>query len=183
MLRLLQCLVGLLLIASGLSSLEVVREVKDELEHLEDKSQHKVRSKGIYSLYETPPLKRLLSHPVLSLQLRFDINPGCPAESCSLNQSLISVVNLTVYDSPVAAVEHHWIWSVIGRPTVQLALTQPQDEAEIDWAALLGMTESIDSSIVYSQSPKYSAAIMLANVSFPGNTIRQMDWLIFVTKY
>ena len=84
----------------------------------------------------------------------------------------MSVANLTILDDPAGDVEHHWIWSVIGHPSVQLALTDPpsdvgdSDYVEIDWAALLGLTGSIDTSIVYKDPPKYSAAIMLANVSF-----------------
>ena len=83
-----------------------------------------------------------------------------------MNQTWFSVANLTVRDTPSGPLEHHWLWSVIGHPTVQLALTEPNDDIDIDWSALLGKNGGdLDSAIVYSQAPKYSAAIMLANVS------------------
>ena len=65
------------------------------------------------------------------------VNPGCSYNNCTLpNGAQVSVVNVTVKDNPEQTDEQHWIWSVIGRPTVQTAITPPDAIASIDWKSI-----------------------------------------------
>lgn len=82
--------------------------------------------------------------------------------TCDRNSS-VSVFNLTIVDDPAQEHEHHWLWSVIKHPTIQVALTPPGDRVRVNWEALFGFGD-LASSIQYDNEPDYSAAIMLANV-------------------
>ena len=94
------------------------------------------------------------------------LNPGCTFTNCSvITGPTVSLINLTVVDEPVQSVEYHWLWSVIGHPTLQGAVTEPGDRANINWNAIFG-SGSIDKSIQYFEKPMYSGAIMLLNVSY-----------------
>ena len=75
----------------------------------------------------------------------------------------ISIVNVTVSESPALEKEQHWIWSVIGHPTIQTALTKPGDVPEIKWGPLI-KNGDISNSITYQGKPFYSGAVMLMNV-------------------
>ena len=92
------------------------------------------------------------------------INPGCSINNCTLvSGKKVSVINVTVHDDPVQDDEQHWLWSVIGRPTVQAAITPPDDRAKMDWSSILSST-NFSNSISYIKEPFYSGAVMLMNV-------------------
>ena len=95
------------------------------------------------------------------------INPGCLINNCTLiNGNEVTVVNVTVHDAPVQDDEQHWLWSVIGRPTVQAAITKPNDVAKIRWADIFDSSKKhFDKSISFETNPLYSGAVMLMNVS------------------
>ncbi len=76
----------------------------------------------------------------------------------------VTLVNLTVSDTPVQPVQYHWLWSVIGHPTLQAAVTEPGDEIKIKWSSIFGLGP-LDNAIQYENRPLYSGAIMLLNVS------------------
>ncbi|TRY67324.1 hypothetical protein TCAL_11130 [Tigriopus californicus] len=105
-----------------------------------------------------------ISYPTHDIKhtLESTFNPGCLMTTCNRNGS-VSVFNLTIVDDPVQAQEHHWVWSVIKHPTIQVALTPPGDRVRIDWGALFGFGD-MASAIDYENAPDYSAAIMLANL-------------------
>ena len=94
------------------------------------------------------------------------INPGCSINNCTLvSGKKVSVINVTVHDDPVQDDEQHWLWSVIGRPTVQAAITQPDDRVTMDWSSILSMDkDNFNNSISYINEPLYSGAVMLMNV-------------------
>lgn len=93
------------------------------------------------------------------------LNPGCYYRNCTLPTGpTVSLVNLTVLDNPVQAVEYRWLWSVIGHPTLQAAITEPGDKIKIKWNSIFGFGP-LDNSINYEKGPIYSAALMLLNVS------------------
>jgi hypothetical protein len=50
-----------------------------------------------------------------------DLNAGCSYRNCTLPHGpTVSLVNVSIVDSPVQSHEHHWLWSVIGHPTLQV---------------------------------------------------------------
>ena len=104
---------------------------------------------------------------ILVFQLNMSINPGCLINNCTLiNGNEVTVVNVTVHDAPVQDDEQHWLWSVIGRPTVQAAITKPNDIAKIRWADIFDSSKKhFDKSISFETNPLYSGAVMLMNVS------------------
>jgi hypothetical protein len=60
---------------------------------------------------------------ILFRQIFMSVNPGCKYRNCTLpNGPTVSLVNLTISDSPVQPREHHWLWSVIGHPTLQVTI-------------------------------------------------------------
>lgn len=129
--------------------------------------------------------KEILSEAALSLhpapsRLFYDVNPGCPLPACALNLtgSAVTLANFSVTvgvdegqdPAPASNSETHWLWSVIGRPTLQVALTPAHTVARVDWAGLLGGGGRLDDSVSYSQRPDYSAAVTMANVSLASGT-------------
>ena len=96
------------------------------------------------------------------------INPGCSFNNCTLASGIqVSVINVTVHDTPVQDEEQHWLWSVIGRPTVQTAITPPYDSTKIDWGSIFDTNVThLGGSISYEATPFYSGAIMLMNVRY-----------------
>jgi len=99
-------------------------------------------------------------------KLNMSINPGCLINNCTLiNGNEVTVVNVTVHDAPVQDDEQHWLWSVIGRPTVQAAITKPNDVAKIRWADIFDSSRKhFDKSISFETTPLYSGAVMLMNI-------------------
>lgn len=92
------------------------------------------------------------------------INTGCFFNNCTLANGIeVSIVNVTVTDTPVQDEEQHWLWSVIGRPTVQAAITKPGDYSAVNWTSIFDKND-IGDSIFYLNRPLYSAAVMLMNV-------------------
>ena len=59
--------------------------------------------------------------------------------------------------------QYHWLWSVIGHPTIQAAVTEPGDQINIKWNSIFGFGP-LDNAIQYENRPLYSGAIMLLNV-------------------
>ena len=92
------------------------------------------------------------------------INVGCALNNCTLlDGKQVSVINVTVADEPAQEHEQHWIWSVIGRPTVQAAITGPGNYAFVNWSLIFN-TDDMGQSILYKDSPVYSGAVMLMNL-------------------
>ena len=68
------------------------------------------------------------------------INVGCALNNCTLiDGKQVSVINVTVADEPAQELEQHWIWSVIGRPTVQAAITGPGNYAFVNWSSIFNI--------------------------------------------
>ena len=100
-----------------------------------------------------------------SSKVNMSINPGCSINNCTLISGIqVSIINVTVQDDPVQDEEQHWLWSVIGRPTVQTAITPTNDTATIKWSAIFDKSDP-GKSIKYTKEPYYSGAVMLMNVS------------------
>ena len=57
------------------------------------------------------------------------------------------------------------LWSVIGHPTLQAAVTEPGNLVNINWNKIFGLGP-LENAINYQSKPLYSGAIMLLNVSF-----------------
>ena len=92
------------------------------------------------------------------------INVGCALNNCTLlDGKQVSVINVTVADEPAQEHEQHWIWSVIGRPTVQAAITSPGNYAYVNWSLIFN-TDDMGRSILYKDSPHYSGAVMLMHL-------------------
>ena len=66
-------------------------------------------------------------------------------------------------DEPAQEHEQHWIWSVIGRPTVQAAITGPGNFAFVNWSLIFN-TKDMGKSILYKENPMYTGAVMLMNL-------------------
>ena len=97
-------------------------------------------------------------------KVQMSINPGCSYNNCTLVSGIqVSIINVTVQDDPRQDDEQHWIWSVIGRPTVQAALTPPNDIAHMNWTSIFDASDT-GKSIWYEKEPLYSGAVMLTNV-------------------
>jgi len=98
-------------------------------------------------------------------EIRVSVNPGCEYDPCSLkNGSVgITVANLTVSDNPQQDHEFHWVWSVIGHPIIQAAVTPLNSVAHIDWGAIFGL-HSAGHAIDYNVTPIYSSAIMMTRL-------------------
>ena len=54
----------------------------------------------------------------------------------------VTVANLSISDTPVQEHEFHWVWSVIGHPVIQAAVTEADSYARVDWPAILGIETS-----------------------------------------
>merc|ERR1712018_34724 len=79
---------------------------------------HKKVINGIFLKEFLPP-----TEPNYVSKVSMSVNPGCSYNNCTLANGIqVSIVNVTVKDTPVQSYEQHWIWSVIGRPTVQTAI-------------------------------------------------------------
>ena len=94
------------------------------------------------------------------------INHGCPYDDCSLNNGSvqITVANISIADTPSQGHEYHWMWSVIGHPAVQAAITVPNSLLNIDWSAIFGQG-SPGHAIDYDPLPPlYSSAIMITKL-------------------
>ena len=80
---------------------------------------------------------------------------------------MVTIANLTVTDNPPRATGYQWMWSVIGHPTIQAAITTPGDFLLVDWAKIFGNPfKSLWKAIKYHERPKYSSAVMLTKVCF-----------------
>jgi len=128
-------------------------------------------------VFQSVLLKEFLPHttqPKYVSKVSMSVNPGCSFNNCTLpNGAQVSVVNVTVKDHPEQTDEQHWIWSVIGRPTVQTAITPPNAIAKIDWTSIFD-TSPVGKSIRYEKPPFYTGAVMLMNlIEFddPKNTL------------
>ena len=78
---------------------------------------------------------------------------------------MITVANLTVKETPSHTTEKHWMWSVIGHPTIQAAITNPGNVLLVDWGKIFGFNVgSLWKAIHYRQQPYYSSAVMLTKV-------------------
>lgn len=99
-----------------------------------------------------------------SSNISMSVNPGCTYNNCTLpNGAGVCVANTTITDIPAQDSEQHWLWSVIGRPTLQAAITEAKDVISINWNGLFGFTDMAE-SITYTQKPHYTAAIMMTNL-------------------
>ena len=80
---------------------------------------------------------------------------------------MITIANLTVKDNPSRSTGYQWMWSVIGHPTIQAAITNPGNFLTVDWNAIWGggSTGSLWKSIRYQERPVYSSAVMLTKVT------------------
>jgi len=97
-------------------------------------------------------------------KVNMSINVGCTLNNCTLiDGKQVSVINVTVADEPAQEHEQHWIWSVIGRPTVQAAITGPGNYAFVNWSSIFNI-DDVGQSIQYKHSPIYSGAVMLMNL-------------------
>jgi len=97
-------------------------------------------------------------------KVSMSVNPGCSYNNCTLANGIqVSIVNVTVKDTPVQSYEQHWIWSVIGRPTVQTAITPSNDVTRIQWKSIFD-TSPVGKSIHYEDPPYYTGAVMLVNL-------------------
>ena len=94
-----------------------------------------------------------------------DINSGCPYKDCSLKNGSygITVANLTITDQPEQEHELHWMWSVIGHPAIQTAITGHGDRMTIDWSAIFGFG-SLARAIDYVDPPIFTSAIMITRL-------------------
>ena len=117
-------------------------------------------------VFQSFQLKEFLppSEPEYKSKVSMSVNPGCAYNNCTLaNGVQVSIVNVTVKDNPQQNDEQHWIWSVIGRPTVQTAITPPNDIAHMQWKSIFD-TSPVGKSIKYENPPFYTGAVMLMNV-------------------
>jgi hypothetical protein len=106
----------------------------------------------------------LTDHEEYRSKISMSINSGCTYNNCTLaNGSEVSIVNVTVGDDPAQEEEQHWVWSVIGRPTVQAAITRPGDVTSVRWSSIFDKSD-IGKSILYDSKPLYTGAVMLMNV-------------------
>ena len=80
---------------------------------------------------------------------------------------MITIANLTVKDNPSRSTGYQWMWSVIGHPTIQAAITKPGNFLMVDWNAIFGdgSTKSLWKAIKYHERPLYSSAVMLTKVA------------------
>ena len=105
-----------------------------------------------------------IDDPDYSSKVQMSINPGCLYNNCTLVSGVqVSIINVTVHDNPKQNDEQHWIWSVIGRPTVQASITPPDDIAHINWSSIFDSSDTAH-SIWYEKQSLYSGAVMLANL-------------------
>ena len=99
--------------------------------------------KKVYYLW---PLKNLpdAANLLLVFQIHVSINPGCNIDGCKLKNGTVgvTVANLTVLDDPSQHHEFHWVWSVIGHPVIQAAVTAKDSIAHVDWSAIFGMASA-----------------------------------------
>ena len=81
---------------------------------------------------------------LLVFQIHVSINPGCNIDGCKLKNGTVgvTVANLTVLDDPSQHHEFHWVWSVIGHPVIQAAVTAKDSIAHVDWSAIFGMASA-----------------------------------------
>jgi len=117
-------------------------------------------------IYEEQDVTDVNNEPEYQSKVNMSINPGCSFNNCTLASGIqVSVINVTVHDTPVQDEEQHWLWSVIGRPTVQTAITPPYDSTKIDWGSIFDTNVThLGGSISYEATPFYSGAIMLMNL-------------------
>ena len=80
---------------------------------------------------------------------------------------MITIANLTVKDNPSRSTGYQWMWSVIGHPTIQAAITNPGNFLTVNWNAIWGggSTGSLWKAIKYQERPVYSSAVMLTKVT------------------
>ena len=80
---------------------------------------------------------------------------------------MVTIANLTVKETPSRATENHWMWSVIGHPTIQAAITDPGNVLTVDWPKIFGFKlGSLWKAIRYREVPYYSSAVMLTKVRY-----------------
>ena len=79
---------------------------------------------------------------------------------------MITIANLTIKDNPSRSTGYQWMWSVIGHPTIQAAITNPGNFLTVNWNAIWGggSTGSLWKAIKYQERPVYSSAVMLTKV-------------------
>ena len=85
-----------------------------------------------------------LCNLLLVFQIHVSINPGCNIDGCKLKNGTVgvTVANLTVLDDPSQHHEFHWVWSAIGHPVIQAAVTAKDSIAHVDWSAIFGMASA-----------------------------------------
>jgi len=133
---------------------------------------HKKVFNGVFLKEFLPPTK-----PNYVSKVKFSVNPGCNFNNCTLGNGLeVSIVNVTVKDTPKQSYEQHWLWSVIGRPTVQTAITPSNDVTRFNWKSIFDKSPD-GKSIHYENDPYYSGAVMLMNLieyDDPKNTMKSV---------
>ena len=81
------------------------------------------------------------------------------------NTIMVTIANLTVKDNQPRRIEYQWMWSVIGHPTIQAAITTPGNFLLVDWSKIFGNPmKSLWKAIKYYEHPKCSSAVMLTKV-------------------
>ena len=95
-----------------------------------------------------------------------DINSGCPKDLLPQIGYGVTIANLTIKDTPAHPTGYQYLWSVIGHPTIQAAVTHPGNFMVVDWYALfqLDSKKSLWKSIKYANPPLYTSAVMLTKV-------------------
>ena len=82
---------------------------------------------------------------------------------------MVTIANLTVKDIPSRTTGYQWMWSVIGHPTIQAAITNPGNFLTVDWGTIFGFSmKSLWKAIKYKEQPYYSSAVMLTKVGCDG---------------
>jgi len=120
---------------------------------------HKKVINGFFLKDFLPP-----TEPNYVSKVSMSVNPGCSFNNCTLGNGLqVSIVNVTVKDTPEQSYEQHWLWSVIGRPTVQTAITPGNDVTRFNWKSIFDKSPD-GKSIHYENDPFYSGAVMLMNL-------------------
>jgi len=99
-------------------------------------------------------------------KISMSINHGCPYTDCSLHNGTvgITVANISISDDPQQEYEYHWLWSVIGHPAIQAAITQQNSLLKIDWSAIFGLGGAGHAIGYQPVPPFYSAAIMISKL-------------------
>jgi hypothetical protein len=92
------------------------------------------------------------------LKVSWTVNPGCGGDRWDCNRTLLVHVKAQGANNTL-----NYLWGLYGKPSLALAVTEPNATLDVDWNAL---DNSNSSSVRFHPEPSYGFGLVIDKVDF-----------------